>query len=123
MINLSAIKEGLWDYVQDEIEAIKHEVGICILKVILETCYLIESEKIKACEVCVEAGADFVKTSTGFGLKGAAIEDVQLMRKIVGSQLGVKASGGIRDKETALAMIHAGANRIGTSCGVALVTS
>ncbi len=123
VMNLSCAKEGLWDYVQEEIEAVKKEVGVSILKVILETCYLTESEKIKACEVCIEAGADFVKTSTGFGSRGAITEDVELMRKIVGSQLGVKASGGIRDKETALAMIRAGATRLGTSAGVAIITS
>ena len=87
----------------------------------IETCYLTEEEKVKACELAKEAGADFVKTSTGFGTGGATVEDVRLMRKVVGPEMGVKAAGGIRTYEQALAMIEAGATRIGTSSGVKIV--
>lgn len=122
VINVSALKERSFDYVKEEIYEIKSIVNQHILKVILETCYLTDEEKVKGCELCMEAGADFVKTSTGLGIRGATIEDVELMRKTVGSRLGVKASGGIRDKETAIAMIRAGASRIGTSSGIAMVS-
>jgi len=91
------------------------------VKVIIETCYLSDEEKETACRLAMEAGADFVKTSTGFGSGGATVEDVKLMRRIVGDKLGVKAAGGIKDYETALAMIKAGANRIGASKGVEIV--
>ena len=88
--------------------------------VIIETCLLTDEEKVKACKLSKEAGADFVKTSTGFSTAGAKAEDVALMRKTVGESMGVKASGGIRDKETAMAMVNAGANRLGTSATVAI---
>lgn len=93
-----------------------------VTKLILECCNLTEDEIIDACYMARDAGFDFVKTSTGFGSGGATVEDVKLMRKIVGDVMGVKAAGGIRDKETALRMIEAGADRIGTSCGVKLVS-
>lgn len=91
-----------------------------MLKVIIETCLLDDEEKVKACELAKEAGADFVKTSTGFSTAGAKAEDVALMRRTVGEAMGVKASGGIRDKETAREMIKAGANRLGTSATTAI---
>ena len=101
-------------------------VAICrpagvISKVILETCYLSDAEKETVCRIAKEAGVDFVKTSTGFGTAGATVEDVALMRRVVGPEIGVKAAGGIRDLDTALAMIKAGATRIGTSSGVTIV--
>ncbi|MBE3579760.1 MAG: deoxyribose-phosphate aldolase [Caldanaerobacter subterraneus] len=124
VLNISMLKSGEYDYVKKEIEevvkAVKSHGGI-VVKVILETCYLSNEEKIKACEISKEAGADFVKTSTGFGLGGATVEDVKLMRKVVGENFGVKASGGIRSYEDAKAMIEAGANRIGASAGVKIV--
>lgn len=120
VINIGALKDKNYDYVKKDIEEVvrvAHERG-AIVKVIIETCYLSEEEKVKACELAKEAGADFVKTSTGFGTGGATVEDVSLMRKVVGPEMGVKASGGIRTYEQAFAMIEAGANRIGTSSGV-----
>lgn len=123
VINIRALQKGRSETVRREIEDM---VSICkpagvICKVILETCYLTDEEKKKVCLIAREAGVDFVKTSTGFGTAGATVEDVALMRHIVGPTVGVKAAGGIRDLETALAMIQAGATRIGTSAGVAIV--
>lgn len=123
VINVSAIKSGNWQYVLDDMSSLAqvcHQQG-AILKVILETCLLTDEEKKKACELAVKAGVDFVKTSTGFSTGGATIEDVKLMRSIVGPNMGVKASGGIRNSETALAMIEAGATRLGTSASVEIV--
>jgi len=123
VINIGALKDGDYDYVREDIKAVAelaHERG-AIVKVIIETCYLTEEEKIKACELAKEAGADFVKTSTGFGTGGATVEDVRLMRRVVGDGMGVKAAGGIRTYEQALAMIEAGATRIGTSSGVKIM--
>lgn len=94
-----------------------------ISKVIFETCYLTEPQKMRVCELCVQAGVDFVKTSTGFGTAGATVENIALMRRTVGPEMGVKAAGGVRTLETALAMIRAGATRIGTSSGVSLVNA
>jgi deoxyribose-phosphate aldolase len=122
VINVSAVKSQDWQYVLDDMSSlakVTHQQG-ALLKVILETCLLNEDEKRKACELAVKAGADFVKTSTGFSTGGATIEDVKLMRSIVGN-LGVKASGGIRDAETARKMIEAGATRLGTSASVEIV--
>lgn len=122
VINVSAIKSGEWQYVLDDMSSLAqvcHQQG-AILKVILETCLLTEEEKKKACELAVKAGVDFVKTSTGFSTGGATLEDVRLMKSIVGDT-GVKASGGIKDMETAKAMIEAGATRLGTSSGVAIL--
>lgn len=115
VINVGALKDGLYDVVKADIGEVKKACGSTLLKVIIETCLLTDEEKITACRLAKEAGADFVKTSTGFSTGGAKAEDVALMRKTVGNDMGVKASGGIRDKETALAMIKAGANRLGTS--------
>lgn len=122
VINVSAIKSQDWQYVLDDMASLSqvvHQQG-GLLKVILETCLLTDEEKRKACELAVKANVDFVKTSTGFSTAGATIEDVKLMRSIVGS-MGVKASGGIRDAETARKMIEAGATRLGTSASVEIV--
>jgi len=123
VINVSAIKSNEWQYVLDDMSSLAqvcHAQG-SLLKVILETCLLSQDEKRKACELAVKAGVDFVKTSTGLSPGGATIEDVKLMRSIVGPEMGVKASGGIRDAATAKAMIEAGANRLGTSAGVEIM--
>lgn len=125
VMNVAAAKSGDWVVVENEIQILAkncHEAG-AILKVILETCLLSDAEKVRACEVAVRAGADFVKTSTGFSTGGATVEDVTLMRKTVGPKLGIKASGGIKNRESALSMIAAGATRLGTSSGVQLVSS
>lgn len=116
VMNISAFKGGDYRYVEEEIKAIVRESGV-IVKVIVETCYLSEGEKRKAVEVCVNGGAHFVKTSTGFGPAGATLEDVRLLKETGGGRIKVKAAGGIRDLRTALAMIEAGADRIGTSSG------
>jgi len=121
VINVGWIKEAKFGQVRDEIKAIKDAVQGNLLKVILETCYLTEQETQKACELSIEAGADYVKTSTGFGARGADIKDVKLIKSIVGDQIGIKAAGGIRNKQSALSFIAAGATRIGTSSGVAIM--
>ncbi|WDV48281.1 deoxyribose-phosphate aldolase [Clostridiaceae bacterium M8S5] len=116
VINVGALKEKKYDYVKQDIKGVVDAVnGKAILKVILETCLLTNEEIVKACELSVEAGADFVKTSTGFSTGGAKEEHIRLMRETVGTNVGVKASGGIRSKETAEKMIEAGANRLGVS--------
>ncbi len=123
VINIGALKDKDYDYVRNDIAGVvkvAHEKGAKV-KVIIETCYLTDEEKVKACELAKEAGADFVKTSTGFGTGGATVEDVKLMRKVVGPEIGVKAAGGIHTYEQALAMIEAGATRIGASHGVQIV--
>lgn len=120
VINVGALKDKLYDVVLTDIKEVKKACGGALLKVIIETCLLSDEEKIKACELAKEAGADFVKTSTGFSTAGARAEDVVLMRSVVGTDMGVKASGGIRDKETAMAMVRAGADRLGTSATVAI---
>ncbi|HEX3046352.1 MAG TPA: deoxyribose-phosphate aldolase [Bacillota bacterium] len=120
--NIGALKSGETELVLADIRAVVEVArGKALVKVILETGFLTNEEKIAACRIAVQAGADFVKTSTGFGTGAATEADIALMRQTVGSNVGVKASGGIRTYETALAMIKAGANRIGASCGVALV--
>lgn len=121
VINIGRLKAKDYEYVLEDIKACKNEIKDGILKVIIETCLLSDEEKIKACELAKKAGADFVKTSTGFSTGGAKIEDVKLMRKTVGDTIGVKASGGIHSKEEALAMIEAGANRLGTSASIDIV--
>ena len=122
VINVGALKEKSYDVVLEDIKAVKAACGKAHLKVIIETCLLTDEEKVKACELSKEAGADFVKTSTGFSTGGATPEDVALMRKTVGPELGVKASGGIRDKATAEKMVQAGANRLGTSATIAILS-
>lgn len=121
VINIGKLKEGNYEYVKNEISQIKKAIGKNILKVIIETCYLSEEEKIKACELSLDANADFVKTSTGFGTGGATFEDVELMKKIVGDKAEVKASGGVKDIETAKKYIELGATRLGTSSGIEII--
>ena len=121
VMNVGYFKTGQIAKVLDEITQIKQETDKKILKVILETCFLTDEQKKLACQVCVDAGADFVKTSTGFGSGGATPQDVILMRDIVAGKAKVKASGGIRDQKTALEYIALGVERIGTSNGIAIV--
>lgn len=121
VINVGALKDGDYPEVLADIRAVRAVCPGKTLKVIIETCLLSDEEKIKACELSVEAGADFVKTSTGFSTGGAKAADVALMRKTVGPQIGVKASGGIRDSKTAKEMIEAGASRLGTSATINIV--
>ena len=121
VINIGWVRMGQYDKVLAEINALKEACGDHILKVIIETCLLTDEEKVKACELAKEAGADFVKTSTGFSTGGAKAEDVALMRKTVGDDMGVKASGGIHTAEEAQAMIDAGASRLGTSATLAII--
>lgn len=121
VMNIGLAKAGDWAAVEKDISAVKQAILAAELKVIIETCYLTDEEKIAACEAAVRAGAGFVKTSTGFGPAGATVEDVRLMKKAVEGRALVKAAGGVRDKATALAMIEAGADRLGTSNGVGIV--
>lgn len=122
VINVGALKDKHYALVKEDIEAVVNAAkGKAIVKVIIETCLLTEEEKIKACEIAKEAKAHFVKTSTGFSTGGATVEDIALMRKTVGEDLGVKASGGVRDYKTAVAMINAGASRIGSSNSIIIV--
>jgi deoxyribose-phosphate aldolase len=123
VLNVSAAKSGNWQYALDDMSSLAqvcHQQG-ALIKVILETCLLSEEEKKKVCELAVKAQVDFVKTSTGFSTGGATVEDVKMMRSIVGEKIGVKASGGVRDAETARAMIEAGASRLGTSASVEIM--
>ncbi|MBQ5635968.1 MAG: deoxyribose-phosphate aldolase [Selenomonadales bacterium] len=125
VINVGAIKSGMWDAVTADIRAVVEASDEAKVKVIIETSQLTDEEKVRATECVIEAGADFVKTSTGFIGGGATVEDVMLLRRTIeqkGSSCRIKASGGIRTKADALAMIEAGADRIGTSAGVAIVT-
>ncbi|MCM2532949.1 deoxyribose-phosphate aldolase [Neobacillus pocheonensis] len=122
VINIGALKDQQYDVVENDIKAVVDATkGKALTKVIIETCLLTNEEKEKACQLAVSAGADFVKTSTGFSTGGATVEDVALMKKTVGSTKGVKASGGVRGLEDADAVIKAGANRIGASSGVAII--
>ena len=121
VINVGKLLEGDFEYVEKEIRAIKEAIGENVLKVIIETCYLTDAQKIKACELSLKAHADFVKTSTGFGSGGATYEDVALMKKVVRESAKVKASGGVRDRETAEKYIALGAERLGTSSGIAIL--
>lgn len=122
VINIGAVKFGDWDYVAKDIEeVVKASHDKALVKVIIETCLLTDDEKVLACRTAKDAGADFVKTSTGFSIGGATVEDIRLMRETVGAEMGVKASGGIKTYEDAIAMIEAGATRIGASSGIAIV--
>ena len=123
VINVGALRDRDYSVVLEDIKAVKEACGERILKVIIETCLLTDDEKVKACELAKEAGADFVKTSTGFSTAGANVEDVRLMRETVGPDMGVKASGGIHDKEFAKELVDAGANRLGTSATIEIVES
>ena len=121
VINIGALKSRNFDLVEREIRAVVEAAKGTLVKVIIETCLLTDDEKVKACQIAQKAGADFVKTSTGFSTGGATVADVALMRKTVGPDMGVKASGGARSYEDALAFIKAGATRIGASSGVAIM--
>lgn len=121
VINIGKLKDHQDEYVENEIHALKQLCGNLVLKVIIETCLLTDEEKVRVCLLAKKAGADFVKTSTGFSKGGATKEDVTLMRKTVGPEMGVKASGGVRTKEDMENMIKAGATRIGTSHGCELI--
>jgi deoxyribose-phosphate aldolase len=122
VINIGALKSGDFKLVEEDIKAVRNAIGKeKTLKVIIETAVLTKEEKIKATQIIMAGGADFVKTSTGFGYPGATVEDVKLLKKVAGDRIGIKASGGIRDYETVLKLIEAGASRIGTSSGVKIV--
>lgn len=119
VINIGAMKDNDYLTVKDDIKAVVDAANKkALVKVIIETCLLTDDEKKKACELAMEAGADYVKTSTGFSTGGAKVEDIELMKSVVGTKLGIKASGGVRDLQTAKEMIEAGATRLGTSSGV-----
>ncbi len=121
VINIGAVKDQNWTVVEKDIQAVVNRKQDALIKVIIETCLLTEEEIVKTCIIAREAGADFVKTSTGFSKKGAIVSDVALMRKTVGSDLGVKASGGIRTLQDAEKMLAAGASRLGTSAGKEII--
>ncbi len=123
VINVGWLKSGQLELVKQEISKIKNAIGDKVLKVIIETCYLTQEEKRKACELAVEAKVDYVKTSTGFGTGGATFEDVKLMKEVVGNKAKIKASGGVKDRVTALKYISLGVSRIGTSSGIAIATT
>jgi len=123
VINIGRLKDGDDQYVLRELSDVVEAAAERPVKVIIETCLLTNAEKIRACRIVLDAGAQFVKTSTGFSTGGATVEDVKLLREIVGEKFGVKAAGGIRDVQTALAMLEAGSTRLGTSSGVAIVRS
>ncbi|MDR1837031.1 MAG: deoxyribose-phosphate aldolase [Treponema sp.] len=122
VINAADVKNGHFDWVLEEIKLVKNSCGEKILKVIIETCYLTEEEKIRLCYVVTEAGADFIKTSTGFGTAGATLADIELFKKHIGPQVKIKAAGGIKTRENLEEFITAGAARIGTSSAVKLLT-
>ena len=121
VINIGYLKSGMYDEVLNDIKAVREASRGKVLKVIIETCLLTDEEKVKACELSAKAGADFVKTSTGFSKGGATKEDVALMKKSIPSNMKVKASGGIRSYETAMDMVRAGASRLGCSSGMAII--
>jgi len=123
VLNVGALKSGNFTLVKNDVTAVVRAAHAknALVKVIIETCLLTDDEKVKACQICQSAGADFVKTSTGFSTAGATVEDVALMRKTVGPDMGVKAAGGVRTRDDVLAMIKAGATRIGTSGGVKIM--
>ena len=121
VVNLGDVKSGAFDKVTEEIRAVKQAAGSRILKVIIETCYLTEEEKIALCRCVTDAGADYIKTSTGFGTAGAQLEDIALFRKHIGPKVKIKAAGGIRTPEDLEAFVNAGCDRIGTSSAVKLL--
>lgn len=122
VINVGWLKSNDLTAVKEDIQAVFNACGSVPLKVILETCLLTKEEIVTVCAICKEIGVAFVKTSTGFSLSGATVEDVKLMRETVGDKMGVKASGGIRDRQTAEKMVQAGATRLGASAGIAIVS-
>lgn len=122
VVNIGEIKNGNYKFVLEDIRKVtKAAEDSAIVKVIIETCLLTDEEKVKVCELAIKAGAEFVKTSTGFNKGGATVEDIKLIKQTVGNKIGIKASGGIKTKEDAIEMIEAGATRIGTSNGVKIV--
>ena len=123
VINIGALKSGDYELVEHDIRSVVRAAGRRIVKVIIETCLLTDEEKVKACTLAKIGGANYVKTSTGFSKGGATVKDVALMRKVVGSEMGVKASGGVRSYEEACQMVEAGATRIGASASVAIVAN
>ena len=123
VINIGALKDKNYDLVYNDIKAVVDAANKeALVKVIIETCYLTDEEKTIACELSVKAGADYVKTSTGFGTGGSTPEDIKLMRDVVGANIGVKASGGVRTTEDAIKVIDAGASRIGASSSISIAT-
>ena len=123
VINIGMLRAEKIDYIENEITEIKKAIGSKVLKVIIETCFLTDAEKKVACRAALKAKADFVKTSTGFGSGGGTFEDVKLMKEIAGDKMQIKASGGIKDRETAIKYIELGVSRLGTSSGIKLLTS
>ena len=122
VINIGSLKDKDYDYVYNDIKAVVEVAkNKALTKVIIETCLLNDDEKVMACNLAKKAGADFVKTSTGFSTKGATVEDIKLMRETVGKSIGVKASGGVRTYDQAMEMINNGANRIGASASIAII--
>lgn len=121
VINLPMLKSGKYDYVEEEIREVKRSTGDGILKVIIECCYLTDEEKVIAAKIAERAGADYVKTSTGFGPSGARIEDVKLLRSVLSPHVKIKAAGGIRTGEQVIGFLEAGADRLGTSSGVRII--
>ncbi len=121
VVNISDVKNGDYEKVEKEIRAIKEAIGDKILKVIIETCYLTEEEKIAMCEAVTKAGADYIKTSTGFGTDGARMEDVILFKEHIGENVKIKAAGGVKTKEDLVAFIEAGCDRIGTSSAIKML--
>lgn len=123
VINLTDVKNGAYAPVKAEIKVLKHIIGEKLLKVIIETCYLTEEEKIALCGVVTEAEADYIKTSTGFGTAGATLQDIELFKAHIGPDVKIKAAGGIRTRDDMIAFIEAGCNRLGTSSAVKILTS
>ena len=121
VINVGDVKNGNFDFVLEEIKLVKKTCAGVILKVIIETCFLTEDEKIRMCNIVTEAGADFIKTSTGFGTAGALLADIELFKKHIGSNVKIKAAGGVKTREDLEMFINAGASRIGTSSAVKLL--
>ena len=121
VVNISDVKNGLFEQVEEEIRAVKAACGSHILKVIIETCYLTEEEKIAMCHAVTNAGADYIKTSTGFGTGGATMEDVELFKKHIGPDVKIKAAGGVKTREDLEAFLKAGCDRIGTSSAVGIL--
>jgi len=122
VINVCDVKNANFDYILEEIKLVKKACDEKILKVIIETCYLTDEEKIRLCIIVTEAGADFIKTSTGFGTVGAVLSDIELFKKNIGKNVKIKAAGGVKTREDIVSFINAGADRIGTSSGVKILT-
>ncbi len=121
VIHIGAVKSGRYEKVEEEIKALKEAVGDHILKVIIETCYLTEEEKIRLCQIVTRAGADYIKTSTGFGTGGAVMEDILLFKQHIGGQVKIKAAGGVKTLQDMEDFVNAGCSRIGTSSGVSMI--